>query len=133
MCSHWFRKDEAAQPALALLVFLVSAVAMGAVIYKTNNYGGGCQGPRHLFWMIPLWLLMLPAGVELFSRHWSGRVACYALFAVSLFSVYWALPQVDDPLQVPPPSRPWSMSWAHSLFQRKDLIPDSLSFMEITY
>ena len=31
---------------------------------KARNYGGSTQGLRWLFWLIPFWLVLLPAGVE---------------------------------------------------------------------
>ncbi len=35
---------------------------------KARNYGGSTQGLRWLFWLIPFWLVMLPAGVEAGQR-----------------------------------------------------------------
>lgn len=137
MIAHWCRRDDRAQPGLAAFVFVLSLIVFAAVVYKTNNYGGGCQGPRHLFWMNPFWLLMLPAGVELLARSRPGRAVCYACLAVSLFSVYWALPQVGDPIRTDamgrpiPVERPWSTSWAHELFRQKGgFLPES---WRITY
>ncbi len=128
MLAHLLRpRAPRSRPLLALFVLLVSAAAFVGYIMKTHNYGGGCQGPREIFWLIPLWLLMLPAGAELLGRIRLGRGICYLMLAISLFSVYWALPQVEDkPDQA---QRPWSDSWAHLMF-RKDWMPDRL---EINY
>lgn len=110
--AHWFRRDERARPLLALLVLLISAAVVAIYTKRTGNYGGGCQGARWLFWLIPLWLMMLPAGVRILSRARLGRALCILLMGVSLVSVYWALPQVDGTNGQPP----FSTSWAHDLF-----------------
>ena len=83
-----------------------------------------------MFWLIPLWLVMLPAGVEVLARARIGRCVCYLLMGVSLLSVVWAMPHVDDNQRVDTPPhkgvvRPWSNSWAHQVF-RKDWIPKPL-------
>lgn len=122
--ANMIRRDGEARPLLAFGTLVLTAVVAGFYAWKTNNYGGGVQGFRWLFWIIPLWLLMLPAGVHVLGKMKVGRAVCYLLLAVSLFSVYWALPQVDDKVQ-----RPFSNSWAHLMF-RKDWMPDTL---EIDY
>ncbi|HOB75987.1 MAG TPA: hypothetical protein PKG54_15845 [Phycisphaerae bacterium] len=93
------------RPVLALLVLVISAVVIGYYTFKTNNYGGGVQGARWLFWLIPLWLLMLPAGIEWIARRLAGRAICYSLLLISMITVAFALRQ------------PWSDSWAHILFR----------------
>lgn len=118
------RDDEEARPLLALGTLLLTLVVVGFYAWKTNNYGGGVQGLRWLFWLIPLWLLMLPAGARILGRVKIGRGVCYLLLAISLFSVWWALPQVNDKVE-----RPFSNSWAHLMF-RQEWVPD---FMRIRY
>lgn len=115
MVAHWLRRDDRAWSMLSVMVLLVTAVVVTFYAFftkETQNYGGTCQGPRWLFWLIPLWLLMLPAGVRLLAPSRPGRVVCCLLLAVSLVSVFWALPQVADTAQ-----RPWSDSWLHLLFR----------------
>ena len=121
---HWSRKSPRSQPALAWFVVVLSVAVFIVMGFKTNNYGGGCQGPRQFFWLIPFWLLMLPAGLEVLAKARVGRVLCYFFLAVSLFSVYWALPQIGGPDSVP-----WTDSWAHELF-RTEYVP---GFMRIKY
>jgi len=91
--------------ALAAFVLVLSACVMAFYAWRTNNYGGSCQGFRWLFWLIPFWLMFLPLGVELMEHRRWRRGVCYFFLAVSVFStgsVYrW----------------PWYMSWAHKLFQ----------------
>jgi hypothetical protein len=66
---------------------------------KARNYGGSAQGLRWLFWMIPLWLLLLPKGVEPGeTRNWVRRLALLAL-AVSVMSVGYAI------------RNPWTHPW----------------------
>ena len=77
---------------------------------KTNNYGGVTQGFRWLFWLIPMWLLFLPEGVQPLSRRRSTRVICYAALAVSMLSIGDAL------------RKPWSDSWADRLFHALDWV-----------
>jgi energy-coupling factor transporter transmembrane protein EcfT len=121
--AHLFRRDERARPGLAVLVLLLTGAVVALYTVKTNNYAGGSQGPRWLFWLIPFWLVMLPAGVELFARRRIGRFVCYLFMAVSLFSVAWATPQIDDATNTLRPRRsPWGASWAHELFRH---LPES--------
>jgi hypothetical protein len=120
---HWFRTDDKAQPMFSCLVLMISMVVIGFYTFKTNNYGGGVQGPRWLFWLIPLWLLMLPSGVELLKCCRVGRGICYLLLLVSLLSIVGAMPRPGN--EVPP----FSDSWAHK-FQRSDFLPD---WLEINY
>ena len=40
---------------------------------KARNYGGSTQGLRWLFWLIPMWLLCLPAGLAT-GQEGVGRV-----------------------------------------------------------
>ena len=66
---------------------------------KARNYGGSTQGLRWLFWLIPFWLIVLPAGLEPGqSRPWFRRLSLAALL-VSILSVGYAL------------RTPWSHPW----------------------
>jgi hypothetical protein len=66
---------------------------------KARNYGGSTQGLRWLFWLIPFWLVMLPAGVEGGQKRRWVRWLSLAALAVSVFSVGYAL------------RSPWSHPW----------------------
>jgi hypothetical protein len=86
---------------LAYLTTLLTIVLLAFYTWnpKARNYGGSTQGLRWLFWMIPLWLLMLPRGVEpCETRTWARRLALAAL-AVSIMSVGYAI------------RNPWSHPW----------------------
>jgi hypothetical protein len=66
---------------------------------KARNYGGSTQGLRWLFWLIPFWLALLPAGLGPGQgRRWF-RWLSLAAFVVSVFSVGYAL------------RTPWSHPW----------------------
>jgi len=89
---------------LAALVLLLTAAVTAVYAYKTNNYGGLCEGLRWLFWLVPLWLLFVAEGAALVGGVRVGRLASYVLLAVSMCSMADAVP------------RPWAQSWLHRLF-----------------
>ena len=66
---------------------------------KARNYGGSTQGLRWLFWMIPAWLLLLPAGLEPGARSRRLRLLSLAALTVSVVSAGYAL------------RNPWSHPW----------------------
>ena len=66
---------------------------------KARNYGGSAQGLRWLFWLIPFWLLVLPAGLERGGSRPGFRRFSLALLLVSAFSVGYAV------------HSPWSHPW----------------------
>ena len=75
----------------------------------TNNYGGNCQGARWLFWLIPFWLITLPAVVRQVLPIRRYRWIAYLLLVVSLSSVAFAL---SGHKEIGRPG-PWSSSWLH--------------------
>jgi hypothetical protein len=78
---------------------------------KARNYGGSTQGLRWLFWLIPLWLLLLPKGVEGGQeRTWIRRLAIVAL-AVSVLSVGYAM------------RNPWSHPWILDALEHLGVYP----------
>ena len=87
--------------AAAWLTLLLTAAMLAFYTWnpKARNYGGSTQGLRWLFWLIPFWLALLPAGVAPGQdRRWY-RGLTLAAFAVSVFSVGYAL------------RTPWSHPW----------------------
>lgn len=93
------------RPLLALLAISISVlVVVFYTFFAMRNYGGGAQGPRWLFWLIPLWLLMLPAGLERLAPRRMGRLFCYTALFVSVLSTGFVYRQ------------PWGASWAHQFF-----------------
>ena len=97
--------------ALAYLTTVLTIVVMAFYTWnpKARNYGGSTQGLRWLFWMIPLWLLLLPKGVEPGeTRTWVRRLALLAL-AVSVMSVGYAI------------RNPWTHPWILDALEHLDL------------
>jgi hypothetical protein len=94
--------------AAAWLTLIVSAAVFAFYAWtpSARNYGGSTQGMRWLFWLAPLWLVMLPRGVEAGQRSRFARGLALALLAVSIFSVGFAM------------RAPWSHPWIVELMER---------------
>lgn len=91
---------------LALFVLCLTATVVAVYVIKTADYGGGCQGLRWLFWLIPMWLLFIPVAAEALARSVAGRLFMYACLAVSVFSVGYAY------------DHPWTGTWIRLLFNQ---------------
>jgi hypothetical protein len=97
--------------ALAYVTTILTIVLLAFYTWnpKARNYGGSTQGLRWLFWMIPLWLFMLPKGIEPGeTRTWLRRLAVLAL-GVSVMSVGYAI------------RNPWSHPWILDALEHLDL------------
>ncbi len=92
---------------------VLSLVLLLAYALRTPNYGGVCQGPRWLFWVIPFWLLASGATVERFRHSRIFWTLAGVLFFVSLVSVGYALTGAFE-LGV---RGPWGESWLHRLMR----------------
>lgn len=95
-----------------VVALLVSAVTVVVVAFYTiapalgrgqRNYGGMCNGMRWLFWLIPLWLLFMPIGLEWKSRCAGFRRIALILLVISCASAYYAS------------RNPWTRPWLHEL------------------
>ena len=89
--------------ALSSLSWLTIGLTVAMVAFytwnpKARNYGGSTQGLRWLFWLIPLWLAVLPLGLRK-SLKWISLAALLA----SIFSVGYGLRT--------PWSHPWVLDW----------------------
>ncbi|VTS00099.1 hypothetical protein [Tuwongella immobilis] len=85
------------------LMLMVSVVVIGFYIAKTNNYGGWTAGPRWLFWLTPIWLvLMLPVLDRWAGIRWRERTVL-ALLGISAFTVFYPL------------INPWRHPWLYQL------------------
>jgi hypothetical protein len=68
-----------------------------------RNYGGMCNGMRWLFWLIPLWLIFLPKGLE-WKAHCPGfRLCALVCLIVSGMSAFYAS------------RNPWTRPWLQEL------------------
>lgn len=84
-----------------------SAVVFTFFLIKTTNYGGECQGMRWLFWLAPLWLMIMPYIMEVPALKKPGSKAMIVvLLAVTCFSTLSAM------------AYPWSSSWLHRLLNQ---------------
>jgi hypothetical protein len=95
------RRGGSVLPAVAWLTILLTAILLAFYTWnpKARNYGGSTQGLRWLFWLIPLWLLVLPKGVEWCqSRRWFRGIAMLAL-GISVMSAGYAI------------RNPWTHPW----------------------
>ncbi len=77
--------------ALARVTGVSTAAMLAFYTWRTHNYGGISQAPRWLLWLFPLWLALLPQGLDAVrDRPRIRRLALAAVFA-SAFSVGYAL------------------------------------------
>jgi hypothetical protein len=101
-------------PMLLALAYMTAVLTIVLLVFytwnpKARNYGGSTQGLRWLFWMIPLWLLMLPKGIEpAESRTWLRYLALVVL-AISIMSVGYSM------------RNPWSHPWILDALEHLDL------------
>jgi hypothetical protein len=98
----------------AVLGWMTAVLTLAMVAFytwnpKARNYGGSTQGLRWLFWLIPFWLLTLPAGVRAGGQSRAVRTWALAALAVSTFSVGYAL------------RHPWSHPWMLDLLEHVNL------------
>ena len=76
---------------------------------QARNYGGMTQGLRWMFWLIPMWLLLVTKGAEGGqSRSWARGLMLMAL-AISVLSVGYAM------------RNPWSHPWILDALEHLDL------------
>jgi len=93
------------------LAFLIAAISIVCLVFYVSrpqvdrNYGGMSSGLRWMFWLAPLWLVvMLPALDAMASRRWMRGVGL-ALLLFSAMSV--AYPTWN------PWTHPWLMDYLH--------------------
>jgi len=96
---------EPANP-LRHLAFLTVALTVILFIFYLffagqRNYGGMCNGLRWLFWLIPLWLMSLPVGLQHRSSSQWFRGLALAFLAISAVSTFYAT------------RNPWTRPWLH--------------------
>ncbi|HVN83030.1 MAG TPA: hypothetical protein VMW38_28870 [Terriglobia bacterium] len=70
-----------------------------------RNYGGICNGLRWLFWLIPLWLIFLPLGLEGRVSRQGFRIMALIFLLVSAASTFYASKN--------PWTRPWLQQWLY--------------------
>lgn len=105
------RRGKLSAVAWLTLLMTVAMLAFYTWNPKARNYGGSAQGLRWLFWLIPFWLMVLPAGLEGGRRSRLVRVLSLAALAVSAFSVGYAF------------RSPWTHPWLLDALEHLDLYP----------
>lgn len=98
----WFKSDKRQLQLLAVAIAGLTVIVLLFYLSRPlidRNYGGVTCGLRWLFWLIPLWLLLLlPAADRLLQSRWGVLLAVLAL-GVSVFSAQYAA------------NNPWSHPW----------------------
>jgi hypothetical protein len=113
---RWSSADVRRDDAMKIVAWLAAVLTVVLLAFytwnpKARNYGGSTQGLRWLFWLIPLWLLVLPEGVAQGERR--RRVRGLALLALgfSVMSVGYAI------------RNPWSHTWILDALEHLKLYP----------
>lgn len=86
----------------------LTAIVLGFYLTRTENYnyGGVSCALRWMLWLVPFWLLALPAGFDALWRLPGGRWLALPLMAVSVFSAW-------EPL-----GQPWQQPWLFRQMER---------------
>jgi hypothetical protein len=90
-----------------LVIFYTAGPAFG---YGQRNYGGMCNGMRWLFWLIPLWLVFMPMGLEWKVECKRFRLLALLLLLISAASVFYAT------------RNPWTRPWLQELLKQANWI-----------
>jgi hypothetical protein len=90
--------------ALGLTVLLAGFYTIGPAFgMGQRNYGGMCNGMRWLFWLIPMWLIFLPKGLEWKVNCPGFRFCSLVLLVISGMSALYAS------------RNPWTRPWLQEL------------------
>ncbi len=97
--------------AISWMTFLLTVAMLAFYTWnpKARNYGGSTSGLRWLFWLIPLWLVVLPTGLGGGQEgRWARRVSILAL-GLSVLSVGYSI------------RSPWSNPWIVDMMEHLKL------------
>jgi hypothetical protein len=108
MARVWSQRDGewvgVAATVLGLTALLVAFYTIAPVFgMGQRNYGGRCNGFRWLFWLIPLWLVFLPRGLEWKASCRGFRFLAVLALLVSAASAFYAS------------RNPWTPPWLHEV------------------
>jgi hypothetical protein len=93
-------RDSPLRAFAALATFLTLLLLVFYTFFAGNrNYGGMCCGLRWFFWLIPLWLLLLPEGLRGKTARCWFRGMALAFLLISAISVFYCA------------RNPWSRPW----------------------
>jgi hypothetical protein len=104
------------KPPMSIVAWVTSVLTVVMLAFytwnpKARNYGGSTQGLRWLFWMIPFWLMLLPAGVKGVRDSGIARYLALAALAFSVLSVGYAT------------RNPWTHPWILDALEHLNLYP----------
>jgi hypothetical protein len=86
----------------ALAAFLTFLLLVFYTFFALNrSYGGLCGGLRFFFWLIPLWLMLLPEGLRGKTTHRWFRGMALVFLLLSAVSVFYCA------------RNPWVRPWIH--------------------
>jgi hypothetical protein len=91
----------------AAMTLVVSVTVFLFYLTRTQsyNYGGNTSGPRWLFWLIPLWVLAVPAVADRLAKSTSGQLLAAVLFGAGVLSAFY------------PAWNPWRNPWILQLME----------------
>lgn len=101
----WWRDERLREEGLRRVTLACSVAVLAFYVVKTKNYGGDTSGPRWVLWLVPLWLLVMPAPLTRLLERPGLRLAALVLVALSAISVAYGM------------DTPWRAPWLHALFR----------------
>ena len=107
----WFRTGPANPRELRLLTWGGAALTFIVLAFywtrtENYNYGGVSCALRWMLWLIPFWLLALPAGIDAICDRRDGRWMVAGLLMASVYSAW------------EPQGRPWQQPWLFRQMER---------------
>ncbi len=107
------RPDSPPLAIMAWVTVVLSVVLLAFYTWnpKARNYGGSTQGLRWLFWIIPLWMLMLVRGVQGGGVSRLARWLALVTLVISGVSVGYAT------------RNPWTHPWILDALEHLNLYP----------
>ncbi len=102
----WLVRGDWTRRWVALAVAALSIVCVAFYLSRDlidRNYGGTTSGFRWLFWLAPLWLLVMVPAVDTASHRRWQRIVCLLLLGLSAMSVSY------------PTWNPWTHPWLWDL------------------
>ena len=100
-----FGLRQKGKPLLALVVVVGTLTIVCVVFYMLRpqidrNYGGVCCGFRWLFWLTPLWLLVMVPAADAMAKRCSTRILGVCFLGISIMSANATL-------------NPWNHPWIY--------------------
>jgi hypothetical protein len=101
----WLRSDDHSRRDLALVAGTITVVCLvfyiGLRPQVDRNYGGMTSGFRWMFWLAPLWLVMMLPAADRLAKSTSGMAVAALLLSISVLSASY------------PTWNPWTHPWLY--------------------